>query len=122
MTAQEVRLCGLLLQEHFGKLVEKVGTHLLRIGPLSLRAIAHETGTPLDLVLLHIVTRYCCNRLCCLCENEPPWSLTGDFSRIHTLCLWEVKGCCLIRLSPPPPFGPGEEVPVCAAATQSVLL
>ncbi|XP_072572779.1 DNA-directed RNA polymerase III subunit RPC3 isoform X2 [Paramormyrops kingsleyae] len=50
MTAQEVRLCGLLLQEHFGEVVEKVGTHLLRIGPLSLRAIAHETSTPLDLV------------------------------------------------------------------------
>ncbi|KAM3872840.1 DNA-directed RNA polymerase III subunit RPC3 [Diretmus argenteus] len=50
MTAHEVRLCGLLLQEHFGEVVEKVGTHLLRSGAQNLRIIAHETGTPLDLV------------------------------------------------------------------------
>ncbi|XP_071751826.2 DNA-directed RNA polymerase III subunit RPC3 [Centroberyx gerrardi] len=49
MTAQEVRLCGLLLQEHFGDVVEKVGTHLLRSGAQNLRTIIHETGTPLDL-------------------------------------------------------------------------
>ncbi|KAJ8289988.1 hypothetical protein GJAV_G00007470 [Gymnothorax javanicus] len=50
MTVQEVRLCGLLLQEHFGEVVEKVGTYLLRTGAQTLRAIAHETSTPLDLV------------------------------------------------------------------------
>ncbi|XP_036395532.1 DNA-directed RNA polymerase III subunit RPC3 [Megalops cyprinoides] len=50
MTVQEVRLCGLLLQEHFGEVVEKVGTHLLRTGAQTLRAIAHDTSTPLDLV------------------------------------------------------------------------
>uniref|UniRef100_A0A672LMF5 DNA-directed RNA polymerase III subunit RPC3 n=1 Tax=Sinocyclocheilus grahami TaxID=75366 RepID=A0A672LMF5_SINGR len=50
MTAQEVRLCGLLLQEHFGDVVEKVGTHLIRRGVLTLRALAHETKLPLDLV------------------------------------------------------------------------
>lgn len=51
MTAQEVRLCGLLLQEHFGEVVEKVGTHLFKNGAQNLRAILHETGMPLDLVL-----------------------------------------------------------------------
>ncbi|KAG7237690.1 hypothetical protein INR49_032136 [Caranx melampygus] len=50
MTAQEVRLCGLLLREHFGELVEKVGTHLLRSGAQALRTIIHETGISLDLV------------------------------------------------------------------------
>ncbi|XP_026795609.3 DNA-directed RNA polymerase III subunit RPC3 isoform X1 [Pangasianodon hypophthalmus] len=50
MTAQEVRLCGLLLREHFGEVVERVGVHLLRSGALSLRALAHETSTSLDLV------------------------------------------------------------------------
>ncbi|XP_072536723.1 DNA-directed RNA polymerase III subunit RPC3 [Salminus brasiliensis] len=50
MTVQEVRLCGLLLQEHFGEVVEKVGTELLRSGALNLRALAHQTSTPLDLV------------------------------------------------------------------------
>ncbi|XP_042161042.1 DNA-directed RNA polymerase III subunit RPC3 isoform X3 [Oncorhynchus tshawytscha] len=50
MTAQEVRLCGLLLQEHFGEVVERIGTHLLRGGAQNLRTIANETNTPLDLV------------------------------------------------------------------------
>ncbi|XP_059196039.1 DNA-directed RNA polymerase III subunit RPC3 [Centropristis striata] len=50
MTAQEVRLCGLLLREHFGDVVERVGTHLLRSGAQNLRVIIHETGISLDLV------------------------------------------------------------------------
>ncbi|XP_026084371.1 DNA-directed RNA polymerase III subunit RPC3-like [Carassius auratus] len=50
MTVQEVRLCGLLLQQHFGNVVEKVGTHLIRSGVLTLRALAYETKLPLDLV------------------------------------------------------------------------
>ncbi|XP_020783679.1 DNA-directed RNA polymerase III subunit RPC3 [Boleophthalmus pectinirostris] len=50
MTANEVRLCGLLLREHFGEVVEKLGTHLLRNGPQALRTIIHETGMPLDQV------------------------------------------------------------------------
>uniref|UniRef100_H3DQC2 DNA-directed RNA polymerase III subunit RPC3 n=1 Tax=Tetraodon nigroviridis TaxID=99883 RepID=H3DQC2_TETNG len=50
MTTQEVRLCGLLLREHFGEVVEKVGTHLLKSGAQNLRTILHETGMPLDLV------------------------------------------------------------------------
>ncbi|KAM6935418.1 DNA-directed RNA polymerase III subunit RPC3 [Lycodopsis pacificus] len=50
MTAQEVRLCGLLLREHFGEVVEKVGTHLVRGGAQNLRTIIHETGISLDLV------------------------------------------------------------------------
>ncbi|XP_037836269.1 DNA-directed RNA polymerase III subunit RPC3 isoform X1 [Kryptolebias marmoratus] len=50
MTAQEIRLCGLLLREHFGEVVEKVGKHLLGGGAQTLRGIAHETGLPLDLV------------------------------------------------------------------------
>uniref|UniRef100_A0A8C5EQ17 DNA-directed RNA polymerase III subunit RPC3 n=1 Tax=Gouania willdenowi TaxID=441366 RepID=A0A8C5EQ17_GOUWI len=50
MTSHEARLCGLLLREHFGEVVEKVGTHLLRSGAQHLRAIVHESGIPLDLV------------------------------------------------------------------------
>lgn len=50
MTSQEVRLCGLLLREHFGEVVEKVGTHLLRSGAQNLRIILHETGLSLKLV------------------------------------------------------------------------
>ncbi len=59
MTAQEVRLCGLLLQEHFGEVVAKVGTHMLKSGAQNLRTIIHETGTPLDLVpLLHLLSLF----------------------------------------------------------------
>uniref|UniRef100_A0A672FV41 DNA-directed RNA polymerase III subunit RPC3 n=1 Tax=Salarias fasciatus TaxID=181472 RepID=A0A672FV41_SALFA len=50
MTSQEVRLCGLLLREHFGEVVEKVGTHLLRSGSQNLRTILHETDVSLKLV------------------------------------------------------------------------
>lgn len=61
MTAQEVRLCGLLLREHFGEVVEKIGVHLLRSGTLNLRALAHETSTPLDLVTLaFLIIHVCC--------------------------------------------------------------
>ncbi|XP_043972736.1 DNA-directed RNA polymerase III subunit RPC3 [Gambusia affinis] len=50
MTAQEIRLCGLLLQEHFGEVVEKVGTHLLRSGAQNLRTVVQETNLSVDLV------------------------------------------------------------------------
>ncbi|XP_068998812.1 DNA-directed RNA polymerase III subunit RPC3 [Embiotoca jacksoni] len=50
MTAHEVRLCGLLLREHFGEVVERVGTHLLKSGAQNLRTIVHETGPSVDLV------------------------------------------------------------------------
>ena len=55
MTAQEARLCGLLLREHFGEVVEKIGTHLLRSGAQNLRTIVNESGTPIDLVCCHII-------------------------------------------------------------------
>lgn len=68
MTAQEVRLCGLLLREHFGEVVEKVGTHLLRGGAQNLRTIINETGISLDLVLLlHLLF------LGCYCLYFTPW-------------------------------------------------
>lgn len=41
----------MLLQEHFGEVVERIGTHLLIAGTQNLRTIANETNTPLDLVL-----------------------------------------------------------------------
>ncbi|MEQ2244899.1 DNA-directed RNA polymerase III subunit RPC3, partial [Ilyodon furcidens] len=50
MTVQETRLCGLLLREHFGEVVEKVGTHLLRSGAQNLRTIVQETNLSVDLV------------------------------------------------------------------------
>ncbi|KAM9782667.1 DNA-directed RNA polymerase III subunit RPC3 [Neosynchiropus ocellatus] len=50
MTSQETRLCSLLLKEHFGEVVEKVGTHLLRSGAQNFRTIIHETGISPDLI------------------------------------------------------------------------
>ncbi|XP_064257528.1 DNA-directed RNA polymerase III subunit RPC3 isoform X2 [Passer domesticus] len=44
MTQAELRLCSLLLQEHFGDIVEKVGSSLLRTGPRPLRLLLGDTG------------------------------------------------------------------------------
>ncbi|NXS33246.1 RPC3 polymerase, partial [Pomatostomus ruficeps] len=44
MTQAELRLCSLLLQEHFGEIVEKVGNSLLRTGPRPLRLLVGDTG------------------------------------------------------------------------------
>lgn len=50
MTQAEIKLCSLLLQEHFGEIVEKIGTYLVRTGGQPLRAIVSDTGTSLDQV------------------------------------------------------------------------
>ncbi|XP_047640777.1 DNA-directed RNA polymerase III subunit RPC3 isoform X2 [Phacochoerus africanus] len=50
MTQAEIKLCSLLLQEHFGEIVEKIGVHLIRTGSQPLRVIAHDTRTSLDQV------------------------------------------------------------------------
>lgn len=52
MTQAEIKLCSLLLQEHFGEIVEKIGVHLIRTGSQPLRMIAHDTRTSLDQVCL----------------------------------------------------------------------
>lgn len=44
MTQAELRLCSLLLKEHFGEIVEKVGSSLLRTGPRPLRLLVGDTG------------------------------------------------------------------------------
>ncbi|NXI83536.1 RPC3 polymerase, partial [Rhipidura dahli] len=44
MTQAELRLCSLLLQEHFGEIVEKVGNSLLQTGPRPLRLLVGDTG------------------------------------------------------------------------------
>ncbi|NWV04273.1 RPC3 polymerase, partial [Ptilonorhynchus violaceus] len=50
MTQAELRLCSLLLQEHFGEIVEKVGNSLLRTGSRPLRLLVGDTGLLLDQV------------------------------------------------------------------------
>ncbi|XP_021013374.1 DNA-directed RNA polymerase III subunit RPC3 isoform X2 [Mus caroli] len=50
MTQAEIKLCSLLLQEHFGEIVEKIGVHLVRTGSQPLRVIAHDTKASLDQV------------------------------------------------------------------------
>ncbi|XP_075048526.1 DNA-directed RNA polymerase III subunit RPC3 [Mixophyes fleayi] len=50
MTQVEARLSSLLLQEHFGEIVDRVGTFLIRTGSQPLRVIANDTGTSLDQV------------------------------------------------------------------------
>ncbi|XP_066464811.1 DNA-directed RNA polymerase III subunit RPC3 isoform X2 [Eleutherodactylus coqui] len=50
MTAVEMRLSSLLLQEHYGEIVERVGVFLTRTGAQPLRVIVSETGTSTDQV------------------------------------------------------------------------
>lgn len=50
MTQVETILCSLLLQEHYGEIVDRVGSYLIQSGGQPLRAIANDTGTPLDQV------------------------------------------------------------------------
>lgn len=52
MTQAEIKLCSLLLQEHFGEIVEKIGTYLIRTGTQPLRMIVNDTGLVLDQVRL----------------------------------------------------------------------
>lgn len=51
MTQAELRLCSLLLKEHFGEIVEKVGSSLLRTGPRPLRLLVGDTALLPDQVL-----------------------------------------------------------------------
>ncbi|KAM8921735.1 DNA-directed RNA polymerase III subunit RPC3 [Pelodytes ibericus] len=50
MTQVEATLCSLLLQEHYGEIVERVGSYLLRTGCQPLKVIASDTDTSLDQV------------------------------------------------------------------------
>ncbi|XP_053331052.1 DNA-directed RNA polymerase III subunit RPC3 [Spea bombifrons] len=50
MTQAEATLCSLLLREHYGEIVDRVGTYLIRTGKQPLRVIAKDTGTSLDQV------------------------------------------------------------------------
>ncbi|NXY82470.1 RPC3 polymerase, partial [Alcedo cyanopectus] len=50
MTQAEIQLSSLLLREHFGEIVEKIGSFLLRTGAQPLRGIAGGTGLLLDQV------------------------------------------------------------------------
>ncbi|GCC19835.1 hypothetical protein chiPu_0018562 [Chiloscyllium punctatum] len=50
MTHFETQICSCLLQAHYGEIVAKVGTHLIRTGCQPLRLIANDTETPIDQV------------------------------------------------------------------------
>ncbi|XP_067831916.1 DNA-directed RNA polymerase III subunit RPC3 [Heptranchias perlo] len=50
MTQLEAKICSHLLLEHYGEIVAKVGTHLIRTGWQPLRLIANNTETPIDQV------------------------------------------------------------------------
>ncbi|NXD17952.1 RPC3 polymerase, partial [Nothocercus nigrocapillus] len=50
MTQAEIKLCALLLREHFGEIVEKIGAYLVGTGAQPLRMIVSDTGLSLDQV------------------------------------------------------------------------
>lgn len=93
MTAQEARLCGLLLREHFGEVVEKVGVHLLRSGTLNLRALAHETSTSLDLVTLAFFSEYTLRCILLLFRNVDLFYFSESCSFSMTTVVLLEKSC-----------------------------
>ncbi|XP_078390207.1 DNA-directed RNA polymerase III subunit RPC3 [Cetorhinus maximus] len=50
MTHLEAQICSRLLLAHYGQIVAKVGTHLIRTGCQPLRLMANDTETPIDQV------------------------------------------------------------------------
>ena len=50
MSKTEVRLCSLILREHYGEIVDKVGTNLLKNNCTPLRIIVNETKLKHDQV------------------------------------------------------------------------
>uniref|UniRef100_A0A8C3GH76 DNA-directed RNA polymerase III subunit RPC3 n=1 Tax=Cairina moschata TaxID=8855 RepID=A0A8C3GH76_CAIMO len=50
MTQAEIKLCSLLLREHFGEIVERVGALLVRAGAQPLRMLVGDTGLSLEQV------------------------------------------------------------------------
>uniref|UniRef100_A0A8B9T0E2 DNA-directed RNA polymerase III subunit RPC3 n=1 Tax=Anas platyrhynchos TaxID=8839 RepID=A0A8B9T0E2_ANAPL len=52
MTQAEIKLCSLLLREHFGEIVERVGTLLVRAGAQPLRMLVGDTGLSLEQCVL----------------------------------------------------------------------
>jgi hypothetical protein len=51
MSTQFGKLCSLVLLEHFGEIVQKVGNDLYKCQPKALRLIAGSTKLPLKKVL-----------------------------------------------------------------------
>lgn len=50
MSVQFGKVCSLILYEHFGEIVQKVGTDLFKWGPKPLGLIESSTKLPLDKV------------------------------------------------------------------------
>ena len=61
MSVQQKRLASLILKEHYGQVVEKVGTYLVAKGPRPLRDIIRDTKLTRDQV------QQC---LCCLIQHH----------------------------------------------------
>lgn len=61
MSVQQKRAASLILKEHFGEIVEKVGTYCVGKGPRPLRDIIRDTKLPRDQVQ---------KALCCLIQHH----------------------------------------------------
>ena len=64
MSVCQTRLASQLIGEHFGDIVEKVCTHLIRNGPKPLRVIAQETGLINDQVFCIVTLFFMCQSVC----------------------------------------------------------
>ena len=61
MSVQQKRVAAFILKEHYGEIVEKVGTYLFAKGPRPLRDIIHDTKLSRDQVQ---------KSLCCLIQHH----------------------------------------------------
>ncbi len=50
MALDQLYSCSLILREHFGEVVESVGTYLAKKGPMPLGSIAKDTGLKIEQV------------------------------------------------------------------------
>ena len=54
MSSDMINLCGLIINEYYGPLCEKVGTYLLKKGPLQLRLLSDELDLKINQVCFNM--------------------------------------------------------------------
>lgn len=70
MSREPVRVASLLLEEGFGRLVETVGTHLLKHGASNLGEIVKGTGLKMNQVEVSVHVPHSHVHLCSLTDQE----------------------------------------------------
>ena len=69
MSLNQIFACSLIMKELFGEVVEKVGTYLIKKGPMPRGLIVQDTELNVEQVSLHIMWRYLDLDLLCICRR-----------------------------------------------------